>query len=237
MNLSFNHLTSNVADGNMSYIYGSQSEVFNSRSRFFSRHTLEIEDSVWMLAEHGEIIARVCASNRQLGLYTQADAVRADALITCDSRLTLALLTADCMPVVLYSPEVSVLALVHVGWKNIDNNLLVKVVNKLATDYGAEPSKIEVSIGPHISKKSYCVSNPTQTHKHEWQPFLTKANSGFYIDIAGFALIQLESTGIKKEHIHMSPVDTVTSEEYFSHHRGSRSGKAMGRFLTLAKMH
>jgi YfiH family protein len=81
------------------------------------------------------------------------EAPTADALVTGIPGITLAVLVADCIPLLLRSDEV--VAAVHVGRKGFINGVTAKVI-ELMRDMGAQ--KILATIGPHICGSCYEVS-------------------------------------------------------------------------------
>jgi copper oxidase (laccase) domain-containing protein len=68
----------------------------------------------------------------------------------------------------------------------------------------------------------------------EWQPYIEDLASGeTTIDLIAFNRDQLIELGVQEENISIDPVDTVTSDDYFSHYRSVRTGELEGRFATV----
>jgi YfiH family protein len=71
-------------------------------------------------------------------------------------------LTADCAPILLASPEARVIAAVHAGWKGAKAGIIESAIEAMKS-LGAEPAQIVAAIGPAISQNAYEVSPEFQT--------------------------------------------------------------------------
>ena len=77
----------------------------------------------------------------------------ADAMITKLRGVALGVVTADCVPIILYDTNNAVIGCIHAGWKGACSNIIENTINKikkLNSNY-----KIHACIGPCIAKKSY----------------------------------------------------------------------------------
>ena len=76
-----------------------------------------------------------------------------DALITKMKGVTLGVVTADCVPIILYDIKNQIIGCIHAGWKGASSGIIentIKKFKKLNTN-----NKIFASVGPCIGKKSY----------------------------------------------------------------------------------
>ncbi len=80
-----------------------------------------------------------------------------DGLITLNAALMPGVRTADCVPVMLFAPDIRAVAAVHAGWRGTVNGIVGVAVGKL-TALGADPSAIKVWFGPSICSGCYEVS-------------------------------------------------------------------------------
>ena len=83
--------------------------------------------------------------------------INADAMITKMNGLAIGVLTADCVPILIYDVRNKIIGCIHAGWKGaflgiIDNTL--KKLKKLNSN-----NKIYASVGPCIGEKNYEVDN------------------------------------------------------------------------------
>ena len=79
--------------------------------------------------------------------------INSDALITNVNGLALAVLTADCVPVLIFDHKNKVIACIHAGWRGAFSGIIKNTVNKIKK-LNSE-NEIYAAIGPCIGKKNY----------------------------------------------------------------------------------
>ena len=82
--------------------------------------------------------------------------IKGDALITDQINVPIGILTADCVPILLYDKKKKIIAAIHAGWKGAFKGIVHKVVNFLIKK-GCTQKNIIAAIGPCIGKNSYDV--------------------------------------------------------------------------------
>lgn len=75
-----------------------------------------------------------------------------DALVTNQPGICLMVLSADCVPVLLFEPEKRVVAAVHAGWRGTAANIVVETVRVMQENFGCDPQRVVAAIGPSIGK-------------------------------------------------------------------------------------
>ncbi|MEK9176870.1 MAG: polyphenol oxidase family protein [Patescibacteria group bacterium] len=221
--------TSTVQDGNMSPDWGPEAGVRENRRKFLTKHGFAPEQCVYMDLQHGSESAVV-------GEKEKGTILKVDALMTMAPGVALFLMTADCFPVAYHDPVKNAVALAHLGWKSTDKNLAAQVVERMTQEFHSDPGDILVFIGPGIDKDSYLVERPGQKDDPKWRPFLDEAMGSTKIDLVGYNENALIDAGVPREHITVSPENTVSSPEYFSHRRSGKTGESEGRFATVAAL-
>lgn len=110
-------------------------------------------DNIW------DVIMPVQTHSSNVGILTDREQVfeDTDALITFCTDLRIGVRTADCVPILLYSPDIRAVAAVHSGWKGTLGRIVVNVMDQLV-DFGADPVKMIAIIGNCICKECYEVS-------------------------------------------------------------------------------
>ena len=83
---------------------------------------------------------------------------KADAIITNKKKLPIAVLTADCVPVLLFDKKEKFIAAIHAGWKGAFKGIISNVIRFLKKK-GCDERNIIAAIGPCIGKKSYNVKD------------------------------------------------------------------------------
>jgi YfiH family protein len=100
---------------------------------------------VWLRQVHGADVVVVAHQNLEAVRGSEAD-----ALVTTDAGVVLAVQTADCVPVALHGD--GVVALAHAGWRGVEAGVLDRVV-EVSRGLGAGP--LQATIGPHIHAECY----------------------------------------------------------------------------------
>ena len=91
-----------------------------------------------------------------------------DALVTATPGVVLAILTADCVPIVLHDPVAGVLACVHAGWRGTVARVCAAAVAVMAS-LGSRPSDVIAALGPAVAPARYQVG--TDVHDAVTQAF------------------------------------------------------------------
>lgn len=210
------------ADGTMldrSLSIDDVSVVANRRS-FCDANHIAYEDTAYQQVVYAsdasyELIAEV--DRRSTVRYTSG--IIADALFTETPGVGLFLPVADCVPVVIYDPVQRYLAMLHMGRHSTMSQLLPKVVRKFVS-LGSRSESLIVWMGPSAARASYRLEHFTARDEPDWQPFLDVRADGIYLDMSGYNRQCCLDMGIESDNIHVSSVDTMADENYFSHAKG-----------------
>lgn len=84
----------------------------------------------------------------------EAERPRVDAQVTSTPGVVLAVLTADCQPVLFADPEAGVIGAAHAGWRGTLDGVLEATIEAMLT-LGATREGIRAVIGPTISQRAY----------------------------------------------------------------------------------
>jgi polyphenol oxidase len=174
---------------------------------------------------------------REIGELTPQDELKeTDGLITSEKGLCLCILTADCVPVLLYDPKQRAIAALHAGWRGTYKRIVCRAVERMVKTYGSNPEHILACIGPAISQECYEVGEDVSGHfrflfsDHPEVVRKSSQNGKDHIDLKESNSILLQRSGIKSNHIEISPVCTYSSSaQYFS---ARRDGIESGRFAS-----
>ncbi|MBE6340631.1 MAG: peptidoglycan editing factor PgeF [Bacteroidales bacterium] len=82
-----------------------------------------------------------------------------DALVTNLRGVCLLILTADCVPIVLYDKRQKVIAAIHAGWRGTAMQIVVHTIEKMTSVFNSVPCDIEAVVGPHICGKCFEVGS------------------------------------------------------------------------------
>ena len=79
---------------------------------------------------------------------------KVDAIITDQKKLPIAVLTADCVPILIYDKNKNMIAAIHAGWKGAYKGIIKKVI-KFMIKKGCHSENMIAAIGPCIAVKNY----------------------------------------------------------------------------------
>lgn len=187
-------------------------------------------------SEHAwdEIVAESATPDR--ARISIEDRILADALVTTDKSVVLMLPVADCNAVAMHDPVHEVLAVVHLGWQSTAVDLARKMIAYFQEQHDTKPEDLRIYVSPSIRSESYVFETVSQADEPKWQDFLHKTEHGIGIDLPGYNRQLFIEAGVPPEAIEVCPVNTATSDEYFSHYRAVRSGEPDGRFALFAQL-
>lgn len=114
-------------------------------------HAFTTRDSHGWAEIHAPVTLRQIHSDLVLNAAGLANRQReGDALVSNEIGKRIGIRTADCVPLLVADPETRTVAAVHAGWRGTVSSIAQKAVERLAHEFGANPSHLHVAIGPAI---------------------------------------------------------------------------------------
>ena len=126
---------------------------------------------------------------------------RADAMVTNQPGLALAILTADCQPVLFADPKAGVVGAAHAGWRGALDGILENTVDAMIA-LGADRDNITAVVGPSISQRAYEVGPEfkerfLQEHPDNTRYFKPSERAEhFMFDLPAFITDKLQALGL-----------------------------------------
>ena len=157
----------------------------------------------------------------------------ADGIVTDRKGVAIAVLTADCQPILLADPQAGVIGAVHAGWRGALSGVIEAAVAAMA-DLGA--TRIRAVIGPCISQSAYEVGD-------EFMDEVLAEDAGYHrffaggpngrpmFDLPGFGLMRLREAGVEAEWTrHCTYADP---DRFYSYRRSTHRAEAdYGRLIS-----
>jgi polyphenol oxidase len=224
---------------NMSFAVGDERvSVVENRRRAAAAFGARLDEFVFARQVHGAGVRVVGAPDRGSGTLTPDDAIPdVDALVTTSPEVVLAILTADCVPVVLHDPVAGVLACVHSGWRGTVARVAAAAVSAMR-QLGSDPADIVAGIGPAIDPARYQVG--PEVHAAVAEAFGPAAGScirpdtgkdgRWLLDLWAANRKVLSDAGLGEENIHVTSIPT--GGDFFS----DRAERPCGRLALLARL-
>ncbi|MFG3493650.1 peptidoglycan editing factor PgeF [Streptomyces sp. NPDC047928] len=177
---------------------------------------------VWMNQVHGRDVAVVGGP-----WPAQAPVPAVDAVVTARRGLPLAVLTADCVPVLLADPVAGVVAAAHAGRPGLVAGVVPAAVETMIT-LGAEPSRIIARTGPAVCGRCYEVPEAMRDEVAAVEP-AARAETGWgtpAVDVTAGVHAQLDALGVRDRRA--SGVCTRESGDHYSYRRDRTTGRLAG---------
>ena len=147
-----------------------------------------------------------------------------DGLITNAKNLAIGILTADCVPILLFDPKTNTIGALHAGWKGAYKMIGKKMINYFKKK-GSKLNNIIAVLGPCISQENYEIKNDFKVNflkqnAENTKHFKTIKNK-IYFDLRGYIFKQLKNAGI--QNIEIIKKDTFNPKNnFFSARRSLR---------------
>ncbi|URM91708.1 peptidoglycan editing factor PgeF [Streptomyces sp. MRC013] len=180
------------------------------------------ESVVWMHQVHGRTVHVVDGP-----WPTESEVPEGDGVVTARRGLPLAVLTADCVPVLLADPVAGVVAAVHAGRPGMVAGVVPAAVEAMVA-LGAEPSGIVARTGPAVCGRCYEVPSAMRDEIAAVEP-AARAETSWgtpAVDVVAGVHAQLERMGVRDRRA--SGVCTRESEDHFSYRRDRTTGRLAG---------
>lgn len=201
----------------------------NSIGKFAKSIGLEKDSIVFMQQKHSGNVALVENGD-------ELNFPNTDALITAIKLLPLAVLTADCLPILFYDPIKEVVAVSHAGYAGLLNNIIGNTITKMNSDFGSLSEKMLVGIGPCIETKCYGVGEERiqlfQKIFPAYHSMFTRTGGKYYLNLRMIAQQCLMKEGILKHNIEIMDICTKCDPHFYSY----RGGDIDKRFVSIIGM-
>lgn len=159
-----------------------------------------------------------------LAHQTHGNAVPGDGVVS--KTRPVAVLTADCVPILLIDPYASVCAAVHAGWRGTLGEIAAHAVAAMVRE-GGRVERMHAAIGPHIGACCYDVPEARAQSflrafgADEWVAFAREGR--WFVDLGWVNYLQLRRSGLLPHHIDAPPTCTsCQNSEFFSYRVDSR---------------
>lgn len=156
-------------------------------------------------------------------IYSNSLKPSADAIITNLKNVAIGIFTADCSPILLFEPNLQIIAAIHCGWRGAIAGIITNTINKIRSVVGSSNLNLHGFIGPMIQQKSYQISQDF------YNDFICKniANKRFFVsdkeenkylfNLGGYIEDELRKNGV--DNVVNPQIDTFTSDDFFSFRR------------------
>ncbi|HVD99599.1 MAG TPA: peptidoglycan editing factor PgeF [Cytophagaceae bacterium] len=213
---------------NLSYKVGDNPEhVQKNRALLANAFSVSADKLIFPVQTHSNYIKTVTEK------ITPEDLEDTDALITNTKGIMIAVMSADCVPVLLYDPAKQAVAAIHAGWRGTVSEIVKCTIEKMQKEFGSNPSDIIAAIGPSICEEVYEVGEEVikaveKVYGSKNGIITREQNGKGFCNLWEANRIQLINAGVLSANIEVAAMCTYQNADLFFSAR--QSGNTAGRF-------
>jgi YfiH family protein len=161
---------------------------------------------------------------------TKNELLETDALVTNEHGVGIAVMSADCVPILLYDEKNNAVAAVHSGWRGTVAKILEKTLKEMQHQFGTEGQDLWAGIGPSVSQDSYevgeeVVREVAQRFGQENDLLIPTIDNKAKLDLWKANKLQLVDFGVSPSRIEISGLCTIKNNNYFFSARKGDTGR------------
>ncbi|MBI4468179.1 MAG: peptidoglycan editing factor PgeF [Acidobacteria bacterium] len=163
-----------------------------------------------------------------------------DALVTDRRDHALGILTADCVPLLIYDPVHAVIAAVHAGWRGTVRQISAKTVDAMGSSYATRPSDLLVAIGPAIRPCCYevgsAVTEAVKSSSPKGDAWLSPhpVSGKAFLNLAAANADQLRASGVAPDRIFDCGLCTACRPDlFYSYRRDGDAPEKPSRMISI----
>jgi hypothetical protein len=220
---------------NLSMDLGQPAEVLANRHKVLCALGLGHTSLYTVRQVHGNHVCVVDAMAVRQGLQ----GVQADALITTLPEVPLGVLVADCLPIVLYTLDPPVLAVVHAGRMGTYHRIASRVLDILYARFAVTAEQVYAVLGPAIGACCYTLDaravSPFRERFPDWQAYFRPGGvERWVMHLTAANTAQLHAAGVPATHVLTVPLCTSCYKQHLYSHRAE--GREAGRGMAIAAL-
>jgi len=213
-----------------------QENIRENLRRLASVLSISPDHIICSVQVHGKCIHRLTDSAEARSLYTSEEPFKGDGFLTDQKGLFLGILTADCLPVLLYDPGRPAVGAAHAGWRGTRLGISAHILTQMQRAYGSRAEDVQVLLGPAIGPCCYPVGEEVATaflsEDRGYEAYVIPAGGGTWrVDLAGINRYQLLRKGVRETNIVSTSLCTSCQRDLFFSVRAQ--GEPTGRQISL----
>ena len=186
-----------------------------------------------LLAEHARLPSTPCWLRQVHGTHVHrfdapaAEEVEADASVTSEPGVVLAILTADCLPVLFCADDGREVGGAHAGWRGLAAGVLETTLVAMRT----APDRVHAWLGPAAGPQAYEIGQDVfdafvSRDADAESAFAATRPGHWRVDLYELARRRLQAAGMTPDRIHGGGMCTISEpQRFFSHRRDQRGGR------------
>ena len=160
-----------------------------------------------------------------------------DAIASNHAGLVLAVMVADCVPILIADRKQGAAAAVHAGWRGTCARVAPAAIDAMRREFGSRPDDLVAAIGPSVGPDDYEVGDALIDAFHgaghdprDVDRWFIQSTAKPHLDLWRANTDQLIAAGVPADHIYICGLSTVSYPEVFDSYRvaGERAGRMAG---------
>lgn len=157
-----------------------------------------------------------------------------DAVVSNQPGLALAVMVADCVPLLVCDPVGGAAAAIHAGWRGTCARITLTAVDAMVREFGISPADLIVAIGPSAGPQDYIVGESLITAfkdaghpQSEIDQWFSRREGEVRLDLWAANMQQLIRAGVPPQQVFVSGLSTMAHPEIFDSYRidGEKAGR------------
>jgi YfiH family protein len=160
-----------------------------------------------------------------------------DAIVSDQPGLALAVMVADCVPILVCDPVRGAAAAIHAGWRGTCARVGATAIEAMRREFGSDPADLIAAIGPSVGPSDYQVGESLiASFRDAGHPqagidtWFRRRGAKLYLDLWAANTDQLIDAGLDVDRIHVCGLSTVSRPDIFDSYRveGEKAGRMAG---------
>jgi YfiH family protein len=160
-----------------------------------------------------------------------------DAIVSNEPGLALAVMVADCVPLLVCDPVVGAAAAIHAGWRGTCARITLAAIDAMVREFGSSPASLIVAIGPSAGPRDYVVGESLIQAFHdaghpqsEIEQWFRRQDGELRLDLWAANSHQLVRAGVPPQQVFVSGLSTMANPGIFDSYRvdGEKAGRMAG---------
>ncbi len=160
-----------------------------------------------------------------------------DAIVSNEPGLALAVMVADCVPILICDPTRGAAAAIHAGWRGTCARVAPSAIEAMQREFGCDAADLIAAIGPSVGPDDYEVGESlitsfleaghSQSAVDKW---FNRRGGKLFLDLWAASADQLIDAGVDAGDMFFCELSTVSHPEVFDSYRveGERAGRMAG---------
>ena len=150
-----------------------------------------------------------------------------DGAVTNSPHIALSILTADCLPILLYEKKTKIIGGIHAGWRGTSLGILQKALTAIEKDFNGNLKDCVILLGPSLMPCCFEIREDVlkilQKRLSFWQTVIHKVDSRLYFDLKLANIMQAKEMGVPQENIHSLNLCTFCNPGWFHSYRRDKT--------------